>query len=278
MGVTIKQDFIAAVQQLHYSVKEVALEPFSIVSIKDNVYINLIGLNTQFQPHQLISLQTIYAQKGIMLVHLWEDVWLQRRYQVLSRIQSFCGLNNTLYARKAKIEVLDSAVARDFLEVNHLQGFIKTKYNYGLIIDHTLVAVACFSATRPMRSKGNHYNSAELIRFATLAGFTVVGGLSKLIVHFTNQVDTNDLMTYADRDWSLGKGYDQLKFQQTGVVAPVFFYFDMASLKRYAIHRMPKNILLAFNEQKTLNLDDFLIQNGFRKIFNTGSLKYHLYT
>ena len=278
MGLAIKEDFITAVQQLHYAVKEVELKPFCIVSIKDKIYVNLIGLYTQFQPQQLISLQTIYAQKGIMLVHLWEDVWLQRRTQVLSRISSFCGLNTTLFARKATIGALDSQAVKTFLDDNHLQGYIKTKFSYGLEINQKLVAVACFSAIRPMKSKGDHYQSAELVRFATLAGFTVVGGLSKLIKHFTKQVAFNDLMTYADRDWSLGKGYDHLNFHQTAVTAPVFFYIELDSLKRTLAHRLPKHILTAFDEQKTLNLDGFLTQNGYLKVFNTGNLKYHLYT
>lgn len=280
MGINplFQDDFFISVQQIYYSATRSKLTPFNIVAIKENVYVNLIPLHTKFLPDQLLSLQEIYHQKGITLVHLWEDVWSHRRDQVLSRIQSFCGLNKTLHGRKAKIVALNNLQTQDFFNQHHLQGYIKTKYNFGLVIEDQLVAGACFSATRPMKSKGENYHSAELIRFATHTGYTVVGGLGKLINHFLKQVATNDLMTYADRDWSLGKGYDQLNFTSSGVTKPVFFYVEKSSLQRYALHRLPENLLLAYNAQNVLNLDDFLMNEGFIKVFNTGNLKYHLFT
>ncbi len=279
MGVNshFREDFFAEVVARYNSVSCVDFSPFEIVMIKEKVYVHLVSLKNKFTPPQLLSLQAVYQQKGLLLVHLWEDVWWSRKAQVLSRIDSFCSLNKTLHARKAKIVSLQKSDVEEFLNHNHLQGYIKTKYNYGLEIDCKLVAAACFSQTRPMKSKGEHYKSAELIRFATSAGHTVVGGLSKLIKYFTDQVDTNDLMTYADRDWSLGKGYEQLKFNYSGESTPVFFYVHQKTNKRYITHRLPKQIQLAFDNQNTLNLDDFLLENNFVKVFNTGNLKYHLY-
>lgn len=275
---SFREDFFATVKQLYYAVSQVDLEPFVIYSVKEKVYVHLIPLDTEFTPLQLLSLQAVYQQKGLTLVHLWEDIWLKRRFQVLSRINSFCGQNVTVHGRKAKIVELEKLATESFLATNHLQGYIKTKYNYGLTVDGTLMAVACFSATRPMTSKGAHYHSAELIRFATLTGFTIVGGLSKLISNFSKQVPINDLMTYADRDWSLGKGYDQLNFDLSGITKPVFFYLNEETNTRYLAHRIPKKIQTAFEAQDILNLSDYLQENGFLKIFNTGNLKYHLYT
>ncbi len=278
MGIEFQKDFFLRVREIHLYVSTIEFGPFKIVMIKEKVYVHLVPLSNNFTPSQLLSLQAIYQQKGLTLVHLWEDVWLTKRSQVLSRIQSFCGENKSLHARKAKIVNVERVEVQSFLAENHLQGYIKTKYNYGLELNHTLVAVACFSDTRPMKSKGKDYKSAELIRFATIKGSTLVGGLSKLIKHFTTQVTTNDLMTYADRDWSLGKGYDQLKFTFSGNSAPVSFYLDELTHTRYALHRLPKKIQLAYSAQNILNLDDFLMENRFTKIFTTGNLKYHLYT
>jgi len=211
------------------------------------------------------------------LVHLWEDIWLAKRAQVLSRIHSFLGLNASIHGRKTKIENLSKQQISNFLDQYHLQGFINAKYHYGLIVGNELIAAASFSATRPMKSKGTAYLSAELVRFATKDGFTVVGGLSKLIKHFTKQFKMNDLMTYADRDWSLGRGYDQLGFTLSKITEPVHLYVHRETLIRYFQHRLPKDIILAFETQKELALDDFLALNGFVKVFNTGNLKYHLY-
>ncbi|MFN0291713.1 PDDEXK family nuclease [Pedobacter helvus] len=273
-----QEDFFLTIQKKYHAVENIQAHPFDIVAIKGSVYINLVPLNTLLLPQQLQSLQVAYQQQGILLVHLWEDVWLNKREQVLSRIHSFCGKNESLHGRKTKVTAIAAAPAKAFLQAHHLQGYIKTKFNFGLMLNQELVAVACFAAARPMKSKGNDYQSAELVRFATKTGYTIVGGLGKLINHFLQQVKVNDLMTYADRDWSLGKGYDKLGFHFSGNTDPVTFYVDTDTMQRYYAHRLPKKIVLAFDEQKVLNLDDFLIQKGFLKVFNTGNLKYHLYT
>lgn len=280
MGINplFQEDFFLTVQDKYHAVENIQTHPFYVVAIKGTVYVNLIPFGSTLLPQQLLSLQVAYQQKGILVVHLWEDVWMTKRTQVLSRIHSFCGQNKSLHGRKAKILEVDTAQAKTFLETHHLQGYIKTKYSFGLMFDGELAAVACFAASRPMKSKGEHYKSAELVRFATKAGITIVGGLGKLVKHFLQQVSVNDLMTYADRDWSLGKGYDKLGFHFSGTTEATIFYVDSKTSTRYQSHRLPKKILTAFDEQNILNLDDFLTQNGFLKVFNTGNLKYHLYT
>ena len=280
MGINplFQEDFFLTIQDRYHAIENIQTHPFYIVAVKGSVYVNLIPLNASFLPQQLQSLQVAYQQQGILLVHLWEDVWLNKREQVLSRINSFCGLNKSLHGRKAKVVELETAQAKVFLEAYHLQGYIKTKFSFGLRLNDELVAVACFAASRPMKSKGENYKSAELVRFATKTGVTIVGGLGKLLKHFLQQVSVNDLMTYADRDWSLGKGYDKLGFHFSGTTEAVTFYVDAKTMNRYQSHRLPKKILTAFDEQNILNLDDFLTQTGFLKVFNTGNLKYHLYT
>jgi len=272
-----QEDFFLTLQDKYHAVEAIQTNPFYIVAVRGTVYINLVPLNTELLSQQLLSLQVAYQQQGILLVHLWEDVWATKRDQVLSRIHSFCSQNRSLHGRKAKLIEVNAAEAKTFLDTHHLQGYIKTKHNYGLVFEDELTAVACFAASRPMKTKGEHYKSAELVRFATKTGFTIVGGLGKLLKHFLQQVKVDDLMTYADRDWSLGKGYDKLGFHFSGTTAPTIFYIDINTKNRYTTNRLPKKLLAAFDEQNVLNLDDFLTQHGYVKVFNTGNLKYHLY-
>lgn len=255
----------------------VATIPYCIVHCQAGLFVHLVPLKNNFTSLELLNLQAEYAQENKLLVQLWEDVWMAKRDQVLARINSFLGKNKSLHARKTQVEVLAAKQMRVFLTAFHLQGYVNAKYHYGLVIDNQLVAAASFSETRPMKSKGDAYQSAELVRFASRSGITVVGGLSKLIKHYVKQIAPNDIMTYADRDWSLGKGYDKLKFQLSEVTSPAFLYIHLATLTRYFPHRLPKEIKLAYESQNALHLDDFLLSKGFVKIFNTGNLKYHLY-
>ena len=250
---------------------------YQIIQLNDKVYIHLVSLTNNFDPHQLIELQETYQKSGKLLVHLWEDVWRTKISQVISRISSFLGLNQTIHGRKTKIITLDLKQTINFFNHFHLQGYIKAKYNYGLVIDNELLAAASFSIQRPMQRKGEGYYSAELIRFASKDNLTIVGGLSKLIKHHCKLVKINDIMTYADRDWSLGKGYLQLQFELSATTEPANLYVNEQTGLRYFPHRLPKKLLSAFDEQKELNLDEYLAKQGFTKVFNTGNLKYHLY-
>ncbi len=272
-----QEDFFLTVQNLHHTASILQVEPYFIVKCSDGLLINLIPLDQQQDPEKLVELQDYYQLQDIQLIHLWEDIWLSKRNQVLGRIKSFLGLNIGLHGRKAKIIPLNEKQSSFFLNNYHLQGYVKSKFSYGLVIDEDIIAVGSFSGTRLMKSKGSEYQSAELVRFATKDGITVVGGLSKLIKYFLKQVQVNDLMTYADRDWSLGKGYQQLGFKLSEITAPATIYVNQKSLIRYFEHRLPRETLATFDPKNQLDLDDFLAGNGFVKLFNTGNLKYHLY-
>jgi hypothetical protein len=251
--------------------------PHPIIQCSTELYINVVSLGAKANPYEFINLQETYQQEGKLIVHLWEDVWLLNQTGVLSRIKSFLGLNQTFHARKAKLIEVASPKASQFLNAYHLQGFVKAKYHFGLLINDEVIAMASFSDLRPMKSKGSQYNSAELVRFASKDGYTVTGGLSKLIKHFLNLKQPNDLMSYADRDWSIGKGYEHLGFELTAITAPAYLYVDEETKLRYFPHRLPKEVLAGFDEQKELNLDEYLAKYGFASAFNTGNLKYHFY-
>lgn len=270
-------DVISNIKHLKINVQQIGIDGFTLLNCENKLLINLIPLTNTYHPNRLVHLQATFNQKGINLVHLWEDIWIAKKTQVISRFSSFLGLNERLYARKTKIINLDQQHTTNFLNAYHLQGYVKAKYNFGLTINQELMALASFSAARQMKSKGASYQSAELVRFASKKGVTIVGGLSKLIKHFAQHLEINDLMTYADRDWSLGMGYHQLGFTFSQITAPTYLYVNTQSFIRYFPHRLPKTILLAYKAQNSLNLDDFLAQNNYIRVFNTGNLKYHLY-
>lgn len=226
---------------------------FQLLRIDHQLIIHLVCLKNSFIPQDLIKLQERHYQKGLKLIHLWEDLWLAKPDQVLSRIKSLLGRNSRIHGRKTSIAKITKPVADTFLIENHLQGTVTSRYKIGLFEKDQLVAVATFSALRKMNHTEN-YKSAELIRFAVKAGYSITGGLSKLISFFAATYQPNDLMTYADRDWSAGEAYIKLGFMQTAVLEPQIY---------------------ALNENLTRQLkkaDQFFAQ----KVFNTGSLKFIL--
>ena len=251
---TWKNNFLAALPEQNI-VFDCNHDYFIVVSFPEyNLSINLINIENRFFPAELIALQNFELHKGVKLINLWEDVWLSKAKQVIFRVKSLLGLNKTIHGRKTNCLRLDKAIADKFLNENHLQGAVSSRYKYGLYYLDELVAVATFSALREMNHSAN-YKSIELIRFAVSGGFSITGGLSKLINHAKNVHNPADIMTYADCDWSSGDAYLKLGFQKVAVLEPQHFVLDD-------------------------KLNRILIKEGSEidglQVFNTGSLKFTL--
>lgn len=237
----------------------VADDRYELILCNDRLMINLISLDNNYSAQELIDLQSAYQQKNIILVQLWEDVWQTRKEQVLGRFKSILGLNKRLHGRKGIISVIDQKQADDFLIKNHIQASAKSRYKYALNIDGQIVALACFSNVRWMKGISASYRSVELIRFATLMGYTVTGGFTKLLQHFIKLISPDDIMSYADRDWSLGNAYELSGFKLIETTLPAKIWLQRDEMVRYFPHRLPE-----------LDADKFV------PIFNTGNLKYIL--
>ena len=77
-----------------------------------------------------------------------------------------------------------------------------------------MVAVAGFSAPRVWNKGGREVRSCEWIRYASLDGVGVDGGMGKLLKAFVDEVRPDDVMSYADASWSDGNVYRKLGFSQ----------------------------------------------------------------
>jgi len=243
----------------------------------DQLVLNLIPLLPALAPEDLKQLQSVYLTEGVMLVQLWEDIWLNRPLQVLSRISSMLGRNSTVHGRKTKVKSVTQTDADHFFDHFHLQGSASARYKYALTLGEEVVAMASFSAKRKMTRRAREgYTSVELIRFATIDGITVQGGLSKLIRHLVKTIAPNDVMTYTDMDWSSGKGYVKLGFELADTSAPAEIWLDTANMTRYFPHRLPDELRSALSLLSPDEAAAYMKSKNYIRIFNTGNLKYIL--
>lgn len=82
-----------------------------------------------------------------------------------------------------------------------------------------MVAVAVFSNARRWKKDTGTVSSYEWIRYCSLSGYRVVGGMSRLLKHFVEEVGPDDIMSYADADYpDGGEAYRTLGFEQEGDV------------------------------------------------------------
>ncbi len=181
---------------------------------------NIKELNPNLSQNYFLELINENQANGIQLIIILESQWLNKQIIIKSRIVSILGKVISIHGRKTKFVRIDKQKAEDFLNENHLQGYVSSKLKYGLYFQNELIAVATFSAGRKMKNMPEKYRSFELIRFANKLGYRVVGGLSKLIMGFLNEREVGDVMTYVDRAWGQGKGFEKIGFVKKGELPP----------------------------------------------------------
>ena len=96
----------------------------------------------------------------------------------------------------------------------------------------TLVAVGTFSNARKWVKGDKAIRSYEWTRYASLPGVRLSGGMGKLLKAFIDEVHPDDIMTYADLEWSEGKVYEALGFVLEGHKGPVSFTVDSSWSRR----------------------------------------------
>ena len=200
---------------------------------------------------------------GIHLVQIWEDQYLAKREIVESRIGSLFGISIRVHARKTAADRIVRVLADEFLRRNHLLGSCSAARHYGLTLNSELIAVASFGKARKIRRGNQYYRSFELIRFCSRNGYTVVGGMSKLLYRFIGDRAPDDISTYADRDWSDGSAYAKLGFRREGVISARKFSLITDRWERTPISLKQSEPTALKDNQKLL-------------VYNSGSIKFLL--
>ena len=219
-----------------------------------------------------------------------EDLWRRQQRMMKSRLLAHMEVFTPMFARNCEVRKIDKATAAEFLDKTHSYGDAACKYRYGLYLKRytgkrveisrqarndsgstqvqpgTLVAVATFSNARKWIKGDKTIRSYEWTRYASLPGVRISGGMGKVLKAFIKDVQPDDIMSYADLEWSEGAVYEQLGFSLEGQKAPVMFCVDGQW------HRS------ALKQQSGLKTggDESYAQTTGRYLQNLGSNKYRL--
>ena len=262
--------------------------PFALTCLTTGLYLHRIDLGTyaslcrdQDFTFFFRDLTDQFTRRGERIIHLWEDVEKQKPSVVASRLAALQGQSVRIPGRLTQARRIDKATALAFLDEHHLQVPLPGKVRYGLYlperyyrvlpdayladrpVGELLLAVATFAQPRTQLRAGLPHRSAELLRVASRIGTTVVGGLDKLLKTYLTNHPANDLMTYADRDWSDGGSYRKLGFDLVGELGPQRFWLRLDEGIRY----VPDRIQVPLTET---NAFDY----GYIPVYNTGSYKF----
>ena len=171
-----------------------------------------------------------------------EDRWRSQPEMMQARLLAHLEIFTPVYARNCEIRRIDKPTAAEFLGRTHAYGDAACKYRYGMFLKRstghiaregrcgipagTLIAVGTFSNARKWIKNGKEIRSYEWTRFASLPGLRISGGMGRILKTFIEEVQPDDIMSYADLEWSEGSVYEQLGFTLEGQKNPVMFIID----------------------------------------------------
>lgn len=201
--------------------------------------------------------------KNVQLIHIFENEWIYKKDIVKSRIASLLGLNKHIYARKTIYKIVSYDESKQFLNENHLQGNCISKYRYGLYYDNELVSLMTFGKSR-------FSDEFEMLRFCNKIGYNVIGGASKLFKHFLNDhKEIKEIISYADRRWSIGNLYDKLNFKFDKVSLPNYYYIFGNILKNRLEFQKHKLIKEGYSKDKTEH--EIMLKREIYRIYDCGN-------
>ena len=119
-----------------------------------------------------------------------------------------------------------------------------------------------FEGRKRMEDGGYNLN-----RFCTKLNTNVIGGASKLLSHFIKNYNVKRIVSYADKDWSVGDLYYTLGFINVGGNGPDYKY--IVDNKRVHKSRYKKSKL-----NTNLTESQEMIKRNIQKIYDCGKMKF----
>lgn len=249
------------------------IEPYEVdVFIPDkNVAIEFNGIYWHSEEagtdkHYHVNKTNLCEEKGIQLIHIFEDEWEQKKDIVKARLKHILGLNKfKIYARKCEVKEIDHKFAKKFIDKYHIQGMCNAKVKLGLFYKNRLVSVMTFG-----NSRYNKNYKWELLRYASIANFNIVGGASKLFSHFRKHYEGN-IISYADRRWSMGNLYRVLNFKELSVSPPAYWYVKNQHRYNRVLFQKHKLKDLLENFDPNLSEVENMKNNKYKRIWDCGN-------
>ena len=212
-------------------------------------------------------------QLGIQLIQVWENDWNKDKELVKKMLLHKLRISNDrkVFARKTNVSMVNTAVAKEFLEANHIQGFASGSAYIALIEknvnDSDPVKIVALMTLKKEQEKLN------IVRYATSCN--VVGGFSKILRYVENNFEYDLLYTFSDHCISDGSLYANNGFIADKELPPDYKYHVNGDLKHKFGYRLKR-----FREDPSLLWEEGLTErqlaelNGIERIWDAGKTRW----
>jgi hypothetical protein len=179
--------------------------------LSDKIYVNVDGLYWHSDarvsdPLHHKRMRERFDEKGLRLIQFREDEIFHKMPIVKSMVNNMLGKSTRLYARKLNIVDIPSSTAFRFLEDNHLMGSMKGVRHAALVENGVEVMVMSYRVKK---------NKLVIERLCSKLGYTVVGGLSKLLSYTEDKVKGlyDEVEYWVDLRYGTGASVEPLGFK-----------------------------------------------------------------
>lgn len=211
--------------------------------------------------------------KGIRLIHIFEDEWREQNQKCKDTLKHFLGKSEKgTYARKTTIKEIPWSEAKMFLEQYHLlNAGSPGNYRIGAFDGDMLIGVMVFGKQNNERSP---INAVELKRFVTNKKNNPGLG-SKMFKYAIDQKRYQEVVAFVDRRWFTGLVKDHIGFEYVNETSPSLWWTD--GIKRF--HRRFKTKQQLINEMDDeceinhLTKVQLMKNIGFYRIYDAGKIK-----
>jgi hypothetical protein len=219
-----------------------------------------------------INKNKFFEKQNIKIFHIFDIEWITKKEIVKSLLLSKLNIYNEKFrASKLFINAVDSNIEKEFLNNNHLQGYISSKICLGLFTKNNEL-LSLISLGKPRYNKNYEW---ELLRFVNKKNTKIYGGFSKLLKGFELFIKPNSLITYADRRISYGEVYNNNGFILDNISDTNYYYTynynTLESRIKYQKHKL-KNILKIYD--KNITEWQNMQNNKFDRIWDCGNLVF----
>lgn len=159
----------------------------------------------------------ICNDNNIHLISIFEDDWNLQQDKIKNMLLTHLNMKQKgTMARKTMVNQISSKLAKPFLELYHLQGFVAGTH-YGAFDKENLIGVMTFGYTRNGRF--------ELKRFVT-DNYTHSGLFSKIFKHAQSELGFEEVVSFSDNSCFTGNVYNVNNFKFIKIIEPDYKYFS----------------------------------------------------
>lgn len=222
----------------------------------------------RFKPKNYHLLKyNLCKEKDIRLVSIWEWEIVKDKEKIKNFIKNIIIEKKKLFARKLEIKEVSIKEQREFLENNHLQGYVPCSLALGLYKEDELIQIMT------LRAKDKKNKIYEIGRLATKVGYSVIGGAERLFKNLLSYVDYTEIISYNNLDKFTGEVYERLGLSLKNITIPYGWIRNNVYLPRY---QTQKSKLIGKGFDKNKSESEIMRNEGFSKIYLTGVQKFVL--